>query len=83
MTRRFSGRPLERSLAVSNGELRCPRNGRMSAAACHGCAFFCRNSRITSSVICSYPFTARDTIARLARRREDVRIALAHHLERT
>jgi hypothetical protein len=55
----------------------------MSAAACHGCAFFCRNSRITSSVICSYPFPARDTFARLARRREDVRIALAHHLERT
>jgi hypothetical protein len=83
MTMRFSGRPLERSLAVSNGELRCPRNGRVSAAACDGCPFFCRNNRITWSVICSYPFPAGDTFARRARRREDVRMALTHHLERT
>jgi hypothetical protein len=34
-------------------------------------------------VICSYPIPARDTFARLARRRQDVRIALAHHLQRT
>jgi hypothetical protein len=83
MMRRFSGRPLERSLAVRNGELPCPRRGCISAAACDGCPFFCRNDRITSSVICSYPFSARDTFARRAARREDVRIALAHHLERT
>jgi hypothetical protein len=68
---------------MSNGELRCPRNGRLSVAACDGCPFFCRDDRLTSSVICSYPFAARDTFARRARRREDVRIALAHHLERT
>ena len=83
MTRRFSGRPLERTLAVSNGELCCPRRGRVSVIACDGCPFFCRNSRITSSVICSFPFSAGDTFARRARQREDVRIALAHHLERT
>ena len=82
MTRRFAGRPLERSLAVSNGELRCPRSGRVSVAACDGCPFSCRNDRIMSS-LCSYPFPAHDTFARRARRREDVRITLAHHLERT
>jgi hypothetical protein len=83
MTKRFSGRPLERSLAVINGELRCPRNGRKSIAACDACPYFCRNSRVTASLICSYPFPARDTFARRARRREDVRIALGHHLGRT
>jgi hypothetical protein len=83
MTRRFSGRPLERSLAVSNGELRCPRSGRLPVAACDGCPFFCRHDQVTPSVICSYPLPARDTFVRRSRRREDVRIALAHHLERT
>lgn len=83
MTRRPPQRPLERSLSVSNGELNCPRRGRVPVITCDGCPFFCRSSRVTSSAICSYPFTARDTFARRSGRREDVRIALAHHLERT
>jgi hypothetical protein len=83
MSRRTSRRPLERSLAVSNGELWCPRSGRVSATACTSCQFLCRSSRVKSSAICSYPFAARDTFARRSRRREDVRIALRHHLERT
>lgn len=80
---KFPRRPLERSLAVSDGEVRCPRRGLLSAATCDGCPFLCRGGRSTSSVICSYPFPAGDTYADRARKREDVRIALAHHLERT
>ena len=83
MTRRFSGRPLERSLAVTNGKVRCPRNARLSVTACDGCPFFCRTDGLTSSLICSYPIPARDTFARRARQRPDVALALTHHLERT
>jgi hypothetical protein len=83
MTRRFAVRPLERSLATIYGELRCPRAGRRAVTACEGCAFFCRTDRLTASVICSYPLPATDTYARRARHREEVRIALSHHLERT
>jgi hypothetical protein len=83
MTGRFLGRALERSLAVDEGALRCPRRGRISAAECVGCPFLCRHDRVTTSVICSYPFLANDTFASRSRRRQDVRIALAHHLERT
>jgi len=68
---------------MCGGVLRCPRRGHISATECAGCPFFCRSVRIASSVICSYPFPARDTFARRSQRREDVRIALAHHLERT
>jgi hypothetical protein len=83
MTRRSQGRPLERSLAVSGGVLRCPRRGGISATDCVNCPFFCRHDDVTRSVICSYPLLARDTFARRTRWRENVRIALAHHLERT
>jgi hypothetical protein len=56
---------------------------RVIEAACRECLFFCRHDRATVSVVCSYPIPARDTLARLARRRHDIRIALAHRLERT
>ena len=83
MTTRLPGRLLERTLAVTNGSLRCPRSARLSITACDGCAFFCRSDRPTSSVVCSYPIAARDTFERRARAREDVAIALTHHLVRT
>ena len=83
MARRFSGRTIERSLAVVNGDVACPRQDRLSVAGCQGCLFFCRHDRLIPSVICSYPIPARETLARRARRRHDIRIALAHRLQRT
>ena len=82
-TARRRARLLERSLAVNDGELQCPRRGRTTAAACDGCPFVCRTGPPTSWVTCSYPFPALDTLDRRAHLREDVRIAMAHHLERT
>jgi hypothetical protein len=82
MPRRFSGRLIQRTLAVTNGELGCPRSGPHALDACVACQFYCREDRITSSLVCSYPIPARDTLARLARRRHDIRIAMAHHLDR-
>lgn len=78
-----AARPLERSLALRDGLVRCPRRGRIAAAECDGCLYFCRREADTATVICSYPFLARDTLARRSRRRHDVRIALRHHLERS
>lgn len=78
-----SARPLERSVAVRNGFARCPKRGRIAAVECDSCPYFCRRDAVTPTVICSYPFVARDTFARRSRRRPDVRIALRHHLERT
>ena len=83
MTRYFLGRPLDRYLAIREGMMRCPRKGRIPASECIGCPSFCRRDRVTKSVVCSYPLLARDTFALRSRGREDVRIALAHHLERT
>jgi hypothetical protein len=83
MSRRFLGRPVERNIGIPDGVLRCPRRGLVSASICNGCTFLCRHEGRATSVICSYPLPARDTYARRSRRREDVRIALGHHLERT
>ncbi len=77
-----SARPLQRSLASRDGLVRCPRRGRIAAVECDGCPSFCRRDAVTPTVICSYPFLARDTFARRRLRRQDVRIALSHHLER-
>ena len=78
-----SARPLERSLALRDGLVRCPRRGRIAAVECDGCPSFRRRDAVTPTVICSYPFLARDTFARRRLRRHDVRIVLSHHLERT
>jgi hypothetical protein len=83
MTRHLAARPLERMLAVAGDRLRCPRKGLATVAACEECPFLCRRDPLTSAVICSYPLVASDTFARRARKREDVRIALAQHGERT
>ena len=76
-------RTLERSLAMDEGVLVCPRAGSVSLATCDGCPFFCRTETESSSVICSYPIPARETFATRSRHSEAVRIALRHQLERT
>jgi hypothetical protein len=76
------GRPLERSLLVTGDRIQCPRLGDTDHAACGGCPYFCRVSTKTGTLICSFPFLARDTYERRARRRDDVRIALGHVLNR-
>ena len=82
MARQSSGRPLERTLAMTDDGVVCPRTGRISG--CGGdCPFYCRRERSTSSVICSYPFPASETFVRRVRSREALRIALSHLLERT
>jgi hypothetical protein len=77
-----SGRPLERSLLVTGDRIQCPRQGDTDRAACGGCPYFCRVSTNIGALICSFPFMARDTYERRARRRDDVRIALGHVLNR-
>jgi len=76
-------RPLVRILETSEGRLRCPRRGRMDAAACEACPYLCRDGSVPESLVCSYPIPAVDTFARRCLDREDVRIALGHRLERT
>lgn len=76
-------RTFERSLALEQGVLVCPRGGSVLLATCDGCPFFCRKETEPSSVICSYPIPARETFATRSRHSEAVRIALRHHLERT
>ncbi len=83
MTRKDLGRPIERALAVEGGELRCPRRGLISEATCEGCVCLCGFDGVTSSLICSYPLSAADTFARRSLRRQAVRIAVSHRLERT
>ena len=76
-------RTLERSLALDEGVVVCPRAGSVVLATCDGCSFFCRTETESSSVICSYPIPARETFATRSRHSEAVRIALRHQLQRT
>ena len=76
-------RTLERSLALDEGVVVCPRAGSVSLATCDGCPFFCRTETESSSVICSYPIPARETFATRSTHSEAVRIALRARLERT
>lgn len=76
-------RTLERSLALEQGVVICPRAGCVVLATCDGCPFFCRTEAEPSSVICSYPLPARETFATRSRHSEAVRIALRAQLERT
>lgn len=78
-----AGRPFERSLLVTGDRVHCPRQGDIDRSACDRCPYHCRASTITGALICSFPFLARDTYERRARRRDDVRIALGHVLNRT
>ena len=76
-------RTLERSLALDEGVLICPRAGSVPWVTCDGCPFFCRTKAGPSSVICSYPIPARETFATRSRHSEAARIALRAQLERT
>lgn len=76
-------RTFERSLALEQGVLICPRAGSVVLATCDGCPFFCRTETESSSVICSYPIPGRETFATRSRHSETLRIALRHQLERT
>lgn len=78
-----SARPLERGLALHDGSVDCPVKGRIAVERCDGCPHLCRCDAASSSLICSYPLLAGDTYAQRSRRRDDVRIALSLHLERT
>lgn len=75
-------RTLERSLALDQGVLVCPRAGPVLLRTCDGCPFLCRMEATPSSIICSYPIPARETFATRKRHSEAVRIALRHQLER-
>lgn len=76
-------RLLERHLAIRGGWVPCPRGGPVSADACTTCPSLCRREAGPPAICCSYPFDAADTHAARGRRREAVRIALGHRLERT
>jgi len=78
-----TGRALERSIALVEGTLVCPRRGHVEIADCVTCGFLCRTELAPASVICSYPIPARETFAVRSRHDPGVRIALRHHLERT
>lgn len=83
MARQITRRPLIRHIAVCSGAVACPRNGRIQADACGGCAFACRDESLPDSVACSYPIPATETFLARSRRREDVRFALSMTLERS
>jgi len=77
------GRLFQRHLAVNGGALACPRKGTTDPIRCDGCRFLCRRQADRATVICSYPFPARETLTWRSRRYEGLRIALGHSLERT
>lgn len=74
---------LQRYLAVEGGSLACPRAGTINPIACGDCRFLCGRGADHATVICTYPFPARETLTWRSRRNQGLRIALRHSLERT
>jgi hypothetical protein len=77
------GRLFQRYLAVDGGRLACPREGTINRITCDACRFVCRREADRATVICTYPFPARETLTLRSRRNQGLRIALGHSLERT
>lgn len=77
------GRLFQRYLAVGDGTLACPRRGTINPITCDGCRFLCRREADRATVICTFPFPARETLTWRSRRNQGLRIALGHSLERT